>query len=358
MKKTRYLIILFLGFFTWYGCTSNTPEEGQKHASVENTWMLIEWFEQHGNYINSAEIPAILDPATVHDLRNENMLVIDLRPGEQFHAGHIEHAQNVQSADVLHFFRHRIDPTAFSHIVFTCNNGHASGYVTSVLRMLGFDNVFAMRFGLSGWDRDIAEKYWLANIGSHLEDDLEFSGHPKNKPGIYPAIASEKSNLTEMLFERADLLLSEALNDYTISIEDFWENHESYYTICYWPQHKYINNGHLPGAVQYDPKQSLTSDTYLTTLPTNKPIVIYCYSGHHTSFVVAYLRMFGYDALNLAYGANGFMHATMERTESRPTRTYKADLIQELPLVEAAQETPSVQTDKIEKEIISIQGGC
>lgn len=358
MNHSRNLIILFVGLFAWCGCTSHKPDESGKPASVENTWMLIEYFEQHGNYINSAEVPSIMEPATVYDLRNENILIIDLRPRDQFHAGHIEHSLNVRPAEVFHFFRNRIDPMAFEYIVFTCNNGHASGYVASIMRLLGVNNAFAMRFGLSGWDPVIAEKYWLANISGHLEGDLEFSDNPKHKAGIYPAIATGKSNLTEMLFERAEMLLSEPYHAYTLSISDFMEDPENYYTLCYWPQEKYINNGHLPGAVQYDPKKSLTSDAYLNTLPTDKPIVVYCYSGHHSSFVAAYLRLLGYDAFNLAYGANGFMHGTMQRTESRPTRTFQADLIMGFPLVETTQETPVVPTDEIEKETITIQGGC
>lgn len=358
MNHKRNLIILLFALFNWCGCTSHNTHEGGQPASVDNTWMLIEWFEQHGNYINSGEIPAIMEPAHVYDLRHENILIIDLRPQEQFRAGHIEHALNVRPAEVFDFFRSRVDPTAFEYIVFICNNGHASGYVTSIMRFLGINNAFAMRFGLSGWDRDIAEKYWLANISAHLEADLEFSGNPKHKAGIYPAIATDKSNLTEMLFERARMLLSEPYHAYTLSINDFIDAPQNYYTICYWPQEKYDNNGHLPGAVQYDPKKSLTSDAYLNTLPTDRPIVVYCYSGHHSSFVAAYLRLLGYDAFNLAYGANGFMYGTLQRTESRPTRTFRADLILGSPLVEIAQETPVVPTDKIEKETISIQGGC
>jgi rhodanese-related sulfurtransferase len=59
--------------------------------------------------------------------------------------------------------------------------------------------------------------------------------------------------------------------------------------------------GHLPGAVWYDAK-ALFTPASLSTLPTDRPIVVYCYSGQTASQVVPVLNMLGYDASNLVYG--------------------------------------------------------
>jgi rhodanese-related sulfurtransferase len=135
-------------------------------------------------------------------------------------------------------------------------------------------------------------------------------------------------------------------------------NYNSYYTMCYWPEDKYLNNGHLPGAVQYTPKKSLSRATYLNTLPVDRQSVIYCYSGQHSKFVAAYLRMLGYDAKSLAYGANGFIHQVMAETEPRPTRTYTEKLIQNFPLVKSGAIDQDQSGKDIATETVAVKGGC
>ena len=59
--------------------------------------------------------------------------------------------------------------------------------------------------------------------------------------------------------------------------------------------------GHIPGAVNYDPKTMFTPEV-LATIPTDKPIVVYCYTGQTASQVVSSLNLLGYDASNLVHG--------------------------------------------------------
>jgi rhodanese-related sulfurtransferase len=57
--------------------------------------------------------------------------------------------------------------------------------------------------------------------------------------------------------------------------------------------------------MQYTPKADLKMSTFLKTLSTEKPVVVYCYTGQTSSHVAAFLRVVGYDAKSLLYGANG-----------------------------------------------------
>ena len=59
--------------------------------------------------------------------------------------------------------------------------------------------------------------------------------------------------------------------------------------------------GHIPGAVWMDAKTLFTTDN-LATLPTDKQIVVYCYTGQTASQVASALNMLGYDAYNLLFG--------------------------------------------------------
>jgi len=46
-------------------------------------------------------------------------------------------------------------------------------------------------------------------------------------------------------------------------------------------------------------------------IPTDMPVVVYCWTGQHASQVVAYLNLLGYDAYDLANGANALFHTDL-----------------------------------------------
>jgi hypothetical protein len=56
-----------------------------------------------------------------------------------------------------------------------------------------------------------------------------------------------------------------------ISHTDVFNNLNNLFIINYWPAAHYLDPGHIPGAMQYTPKESLKSTKDLLTLrPTNK----------------------------------------------------------------------------------------
>ncbi len=58
---------------------------------------------------------------------------------------------------------------------------------------------------------------------------------------------------------------------------------------------------------------SLSAD--LKTLPTDKTIVVYCYTGQTSANLAAYLRVLGYDAKSLKFGTNTMIYNTMPGTK-------------------------------------------
>ena len=75
------------------------------------------------------------------------------------------------------------------------------------------------------------------------------------------------------------------------------------------------DQGHIEGAIQYTPKNDLKLAQFLKTLPTNKTIVVYCYTGQTSSHVAVFLRALGYDAKTLSFGANNLFYDTMPGTK-------------------------------------------
>jgi len=326
--------------------------------AIDETRVLLQYLEQNGNLVNDPDIPTMISAEEVYDrLKGFNQLIIDLRPAAEYGEGHIVNSVNILPADILHYFEHAIEPNSFEKIVLVCNNAKLSGYVTAVLQFLGYGNVVFMRNGLSSWDMGIAGKHWLPAMSSHLEGRLETTPHPKNQPGPLPAIHTGKADGYSILRSRAGVILQVDHGSTVIGAEKVLEDPSAFYIINYWPKSLY-DQGHIAGSIQYEPKASLGGDQHLNTLPVDQPIVIYCYTAHHSVYPVAYLRLLGYDAWHIPYGVNAFIQQTMLDTQPA-RRSFLPGMVMNYPLVGSDKPEAAVRPGlEMKTETIAIQGGC
>ncbi len=318
----RIPIFYILGLLLTLTISCNNPSATDENKDVANqetvkkavnhVESVLEYFESKGDFINSKKVPTMVKTQDVFDNLGK-FLIVDLRKKEDFAIGHIKGAKNVELNNLLDFMS-KVTPSEFEKIVMVCYDGQVASYATSVLRLLDYTNIFAMKFGMSSWDKESAKDNWVAKISNDFADKLETKDNPKNEKGDYPVLESSKNKAIDVLEERVALVLKEGLKPYMLEAKDVFEAPEKYYIMNYWPKEKY-DLGHIPTAVQYDPKKSLGRKTFLNTLPTDKPIVVYCYTGQHAAFVTAYLRILNYDAHVLAYGANSFMNGEMAKKE-------------------------------------------
>lgn len=319
--KTRTFFGLFflLGFFLIAQSCGNKNGEDQKQdlqaqlPQVDETEALYQYVERAADLINSKIVPTMITADEVH----ENLgtyLIVDLRSPEAYAQGHIKGAKNVQLAQLLDFFLNSCYPSRYEKIALVCYSGQMASYATSLLRIAGYTNMYAMKRGMSAWNRQFAEQYWIKNATNKYADRLETKANLKGQEYEYPKIETGKQHAIEIVETRVQELLEKGFKAARVKNDEVFENTDKYYIINYWPESKY-DQGHIPGAVQYTPKKSLSRLTYLNTLPTDKPIVVYCYTGQHSAFVVAYLRLLGYDAKSLLWGANGFMNNLMLSNE-------------------------------------------
>jgi rhodanese-related sulfurtransferase len=340
----------------WFAVSCSKAEKPQQ-ASVNETQILLQYLEEKGDMINQQPFPFFIEPDDLHQsLRAKNYLVIDIRSGEEFAQGHIENAVNLSPENLLDYFERRINPDSFEKIVILCNNAHYSGYVVGILRLLGYNNTFNLRYGLSVWNEEIAERVWLANISDDLAGKLETTPHSKNEPGEYPVIHTGFHNGYDILRARAQKALEADWNSRIVYYRDIIDKREDYYIINYWPD-KLYNEGHLPGAVQYSPRTDLHSTSALNTLPSDRPLVVYCYSGHTSVYINAFLAVLGYDFRTLEYSSNAFNYTVM-LTSQPPSRTFSRVHIKNYPLVKGGVETQTGITPAIKTEVTKVQGGC
>ncbi|MBS3992286.1 MAG: hypothetical protein KGZ87_01050 [Bacteroidetes bacterium] len=272
--------------------------------------ILVEYLEANGNYINT-EAPSMIKATEINEnLKNSKYLVIDIRKDTDYDKGHIKGAVNLKSEDLIKYFDKKIKPENFEKITLVCYSGQSAAYYTGIMRLLGYNNVYTLKWGMSSWGKNFAQNIWTKNIKSDFADKLETTANQKPAKGATPTLTTGKTDAKEILKARAEIAIATAYRDFINKPEDVIANPENYYIVNYWDENQY-NAGHIKGSVRYQPKNSLNFTEDLTTLPTDKKIIVWCHTGQTAAYVTAYLHMLGYDVGNLAYGANGFMNNTL-----------------------------------------------
>ena len=274
--------------------------------------LLVDYLVESGDYVNSREFPSLIGADATLEALSGKTLVIDMRKPEVFTKGHIKGAVNVEISGLTDYFASKIKPFEYDKIILACNSGQSSSYSTSLLRLMGYGNVYSLRWGMSGWSPKMENK-WLDNISSDYETQLDTTDTPKAAPGDFPVMNTGKTTGAEIMDQRIQTLFTEYENA-TISADTVFSHPEKYYIINYERKDKY-DAGHVPGAIRYKPGGTLGIIAEMQTIPADKQVVVYCGTGHNSAFVTAYLRLFGYNAKTLRFGNNGFMHDKMVREE-------------------------------------------
>lgn len=311
LRFLKQLGLFFVVVFVLFSCSENTNEPSINEAEV-----LIKYLESsenpYGKYYVNTDLPSIVDAATLKaDVEAGKAYVIDIRSANDFATGRIRGAKNVTETDVINHIK-SIDVTKYDKVVIVCYTGQSAGYYVTLARLLGFKNVFSLKFGMCSWHSDFAKRWRdvVAN-GNKYASQFETKANPKGPVGNLPVINTGKKTAKEIMEARMNTIISQKFSSATITADEVFQNLSKYYIVNYWPESHYLDPGHIPGAIQYTPKSSLKTETELKTLPTNKTIVVYCYTGQTSAFLVAYLRLIGYDAKSLLFGANGMIYDKM-----------------------------------------------
>ena len=304
LRKLFYLLLVLPMLFVYTGC-SKDENPAEPTPAINEAQVLVEYLEANGNYLNTAN-PAIISADDVRALQLSNptkLYIIDVRSAADFTAkGYIQGAVNVTLGNLVTHIK-GINATSYDRIVIACYSGQTSGYATALLRLRGYSNVYSLKFGMSSWNSQIATN-WTSNIGNNFTNFVT-TNYPKNAAGSLPTLSTGKTTGKDILEARITALLasSNPYGDISTTWTTVTGNLSNYYIVNYWPANHY-SLGHLTGAIQYTPKVDLALATNLKTLPTNKTIVVYCYTGQTSSQTAAILKVMGYDAKSLSFGVN------------------------------------------------------
>ena len=306
------------------GCSGNKSVNnpaGQPAAREEEkalpvigneTAALLKDLEANGNYVNSQVFPSLIKASIVHESLGKNILVIDLRAPELYSRGHIKGAVNKRFEELPGYFETGIKPFEYDKIIMVCEAGQVSSYTTCLLRLMGYGNVYSMRWGMSAWNKECAKEAWLKDVSGKYEAKLESKVNEKPVAGSMPELGTGKTAGEEIGVARFHKLFEEGTANILISADEVFSNPQKYYIINLERKDKY-EDGHVPGAVRYKPEATLGFTEEMATIPSGKTVVVYCGTGHNSGFATAFLRLFGYDAKTLKYGNNSFMYDKMTK---------------------------------------------
>jgi rhodanese-related sulfurtransferase len=328
MKKHNFLYLLFVVLFFAAGCKEDEETPVTPPATIDEATELAKYVETNNDYLYAAS--SFIFPATTY--RTEviadptKIYTIDIRTATDYNSKHLKGAVNVTMANL---YTHIKDLTFanYKYVVVTCYSGQNSAYGVSLVRAMlpiaEANKVVSLKYGMSSIDSSFATNYWLAKLGNARADQFVTTDPPaKPAKGIMPVLATGKKTGKEILEARVEKMLTDGFN-ITIDHNSVYTNLSNYYVVCYWPLSHYKDPGHISGSYNYEPSlKPFKADSVLKTLPTDKTIILYCYTGQGSAYAGAYLKMLGYDVKSLVYGANAMIYDKMKASTNTVGSTF------------------------------------
>ncbi|HHB51850.1 MAG TPA: hypothetical protein ENK75_02215, partial [Saprospiraceae bacterium] len=253
-------------------------------------------------------------------------IIVDIRDSIAYQAGHINGAYNVNKKDILNFLTKKRKASSAEKVVIVCYTGQLASYVTGITRFAGFDNTYVLLYGMAGWNSEFlgplkkafgdAKNNFIAvnkvvdkkNEGEHHAEVEEFKNE-KIDYSIFPTPG--KGSITDIVRKRAEELLSLKRPEFLVKANEFFDNLKKdpnyYYTIAYMKKNQF-DFAHVKNAHQFTPRKDISPYYKLKDIPKDKPVTIYCKSGHTAGNVNAMLKMLGYDSHSILLGVSSFMH--------------------------------------------------
>ncbi|MCT4591546.1 MAG: rhodanese-like domain-containing protein [Carboxylicivirga sp.] len=228
--------------------------------------------------------------------------VIDIRSAAKFAEGHITNAVNVPD------FKNILTEAAKADkpILVVCYTGQTACYATSLLRLYGYHDAQALKWGMSGWNATTDS--WTPQIDNLADGHANWTydaTSPSSSVYDIPEFMSTGTTGEMILKERVEYVVSQGFK--TVKADDVLETPSNYYINNYFSTTDYGSFGHINGAYRLHTlliKPTSADISAVTNLDPDKKVVTYCYTGQTSAVITAYLRVLGYDAYSLTFGMN------------------------------------------------------
>lgn len=313
-KKLPVLFfILSLSLFMVVGCGDDDdptePEpinEFELLTEVGDTY-VANYTTPGGAGVNVA-ISDVFDNLTDGNTANDPY-IIDYRSEADYNTVHIKGANRMALTDLVAKIEDGTIP-ADKTILNVCYSGQTASSATAFMNLVGLE-AQNLLYGMCSVDTSFSiTKQWQGQVkADERAGDVVSTASTTTTTNDFPTLSTGGTTAEEVFKARFNEVIASSWP--RIGADDVWDNPGNYFIVNYWSQTDYTNIGHIPGAYQFTPNTSLLSDAQLNLLPTDKTIVVYCWTGQTSAQICTYLTMLGYDAKSLLYGFNGFAYGLL-----------------------------------------------
>ncbi|MBE0564761.1 MAG: hypothetical protein IH621_02310 [Krumholzibacteria bacterium] len=303
-KRWTWLMLIMIALVAFWGCSDD--DDGPVTPAKSSFQVMA---EAGTAYINdNTSCPGIIQAATLQ-ANLASYTVIDVRAEADYLAGHIPGAYHSTLATLLADVTAKAIPTDKPFVI-ACYSGQSAGHAKIALELLGYES-FSLGWGMSSWSAATRGPWDNATINA-AQADRNLLTNPETTNNADDLVVNALPVLVEpsgsVVAARVAAMLAGGFKG--ITYQTVSANPDQYFILNYHGLNDYLGTGsagvpgHIPGSFQFTPYQSLGWGQMLENLPTDMPIVVYCWTGQHSSQIAAYLNMLGYEAYSLSYGAN------------------------------------------------------
>lgn len=312
MKKfSIYLIALFLiPSLVFTGCKKDA-EEANKYE------ILADYLKAQ-----SLDLPSVhaavntqawAVPAATLNNTIADYYIIDIRPAADFNAGRIQGSVNSTMANVVEEAK---KAPAGKKVMLVCASGQTAAFALAACRLSGITNTFFLKWGMSAWNS--SKDVWTPKIGNIAIQPAqhanwitysESSFAANTDIGKIPMVKSSSDDGAVILKERVAAVLAEGAK--FVQPADVLANPTNYFVNNYWTVANVTGNGnaHIKGSYRLNPL-TLTANEVKFLNPDQK-VVTYCWTGQTSAAVTFYLRVLGFDAYGMQWGANSLVNSQL-----------------------------------------------
>lgn len=318
MKKQYQVLILsaILSVVLFSSCKESTTEDPVAKTEYQilseylvSSGMDLDHVIKSANDNNFVAFPADASAA-------DSRYVIDIRSADAFAQGHVAGAVNVPISGLLDEAAKAGD----KQIWIACYSGQTACFATALLRMYGYPETQALKWGMSGWNSQT--DIWSGKVGDAGIGKLVSSAAPENVVYDNPTISTGATTGDAILKARVEAVVQE-WGSATVSGADVASSPSSYFVNNYFSTDHYTGFGHIEGAVRVNPLK--IGDGSINYLNPSETVVTYCYTGQTSAVITAFLRVLGYDAKSMLFGMNGLNHSNNFWTTEPVTNHWGVD---------------------------------
>jgi len=328
--KRLLVLMLALSLIGLTGC-----KEDEKEKDIVEFDELIQYLEgDGGNYVlngsDGASMPKVVAADVVHADLSVYDMIIDIRSAAYYTAGHINGAVNVALDQVVNYVE--TNGQADDKILVACYSGQSAGHAVLALNLLGY-NAYSLKFGMSSWHSSLDK--WTANSINSTDYSAHFATAVTALPTEiidYPVLNTGEKTGEDILRARIDSMLTAGFK--SKKAVDLLPVKDTYFIINYFGATDYDGTsgkcpaGHISGAYQFTPGSSFQTTGSLNKIPTDKNVVVYCWTGQTSSQAVAFLNVLGYTSFSLSWGVNGMVYSTLTSGKWTASSTHDYELVQ------------------------------